>query len=68
MTVRELRTWLLTQDQDASVLVIAHESGRGYYDQGGTAAVVAFHPGLSEQYAAGAHRCLLLGEIGGRPR
>jgi phospholipase C len=31
-------------DQDATVLVVEHHDGRGYYDQGGTAAEVPFDP------------------------
>ena len=45
MTVAELIVWLGTQDQDATVQVVQHTSGRGYGDQGGNAAVVDFDPG-----------------------
>ena len=38
MKVRELIEWLKAfEDQDADVFVVEHESGRGYYDQGGNA-------------------------------
>lgn len=35
MIVREMIEWLKTQPQDATVEVIIHRSGCGYYDQGG---------------------------------
>jgi hypothetical protein len=35
MKVSEFIEWLKTQDQDATVEVVVHESGTGYYDQGG---------------------------------
>ena len=45
MKVRELIQWLATfEDQDADVEVVEHSRGTGYYDQGGTARVVAFDP------------------------
>lgn len=44
MTVAELTEWLKTQDQGATVYVVSHSSGGGYYDQGGTAQTVVFDP------------------------
>jgi len=45
MKVRELIQWLATvEDQDADVEVVQHSRGTGYYEQGGTASVVAFDP------------------------
>jgi len=44
MTVAELITWLKTQDQAATVYVVSHSAGIGYYDQGGTAQTVVFDP------------------------
>lgn len=35
MNVAELIQWLQTQDQTATVEVLSHKSGSGYYDQGG---------------------------------
>lgn len=62
MTVNELIEWLKTQDQDRVVEVIKHESGRGYYDQGGIANVVIFDPSEhAETYSGG----ILLGVING---
>ena len=77
MTVKELAEWLLAfKDQDATVLVVEHSSGTGYYDQGGTATTVNFAPSQHAEYidfrgnkfvAAGSPhenaRTLLLGEI-----
>ena len=42
MTVAEMIEWLKTQDQEAIVQVVRHESGRGYYDQGGNTSIVDF--------------------------
>jgi len=42
VTVAEFITWLQTQDQEAKVQVVRHESGVGYYCQGGTASIVDF--------------------------
>jgi hypothetical protein len=44
MTVAEMVEWLKTQDQSAIVQVIFHETGYGYYNQGGTARTVVFDP------------------------
>jgi hypothetical protein len=44
MTVSELIEWLKTQDQDATVQVIFHETGYGDDNQGDTAKIVAFDP------------------------
>jgi hypothetical protein len=44
MKIKEFIKWLETQDQDAIIKVVAHKSGRGYYDQGGTASKVEFDP------------------------
>lgn len=48
MTVREFIKWLETQDQDATVEVVYHTAGRGYYDQGGNVTTREFDPSLSE--------------------
>ena len=50
MTVNELVTWLLTQDQGAIVEVLEHKTGTGYYDQGGTTHSVNFDPKLHSDY------------------
>lgn len=42
MNVKEMISWLQTQDQEAIVQVVVHSSGRGYYDQGGNAHVENF--------------------------
>ena len=77
MTVSQLIEWLKTQDQDATVNVIQHKSGGGYYLQGGTAQEVPFSPELSEYIDMRGNefvtpdkpyyneRTLLLGEHGG---
>jgi hypothetical protein len=44
MKVRDFIEWLKTQEQDATVEVISHKNGRGYYEQGGTAYNVEFDP------------------------
>lgn len=48
MTVRELINWLEDQDQEAIIQVVAHKSGTGYYDQGGTASEEDFTLDLSD--------------------
>ena len=48
MTVKELITWLSTQDSEAIVQVVKHTQGRGWDDQGGNASIVDFTPELSE--------------------
>jgi hypothetical protein len=48
MTVREFIEWLKTQDQDAVVNVVRHESRGGYYEQGGRATQAPFTPELSD--------------------
>jgi hypothetical protein len=73
MNVRELAQWLSAfEDQDAEIEVVQHSRGTGYYDQGGTASVVAFDPGRhvtytdlrGNPYARGEEvRTLLLGEV-----
>lgn len=77
MTVREFIRWLESQDQEATVRVVQHTSGKGYYDQGGNASEVDFTPELSEytDLRGNPHitpnksyynqRTLLLGEING---
>ena len=50
MTVAEMITWLKTQDQEASVFVVEHTSGTGYYDQGGNAREVVFDPAKHVDY------------------
>jgi hypothetical protein len=65
MTVQEMIQWLASlEDQDAKVEVVQHSRGTGYYDQGGTARVVAFDPEKHATYAdLQGNRTLLLGEI-----
>lgn len=51
MKVKELAQWLSSfEDQDADILVVAHTSGTGYYDQGGNAMLVNFNPDLYVTY------------------
>ena len=51
MKVRELIEWLKAfEDQDADVFVVEHESGRGYYDQGGNACETEFDPEQHAEY------------------
>lgn len=50
MNVAELIEWLKTQDQGATVEVIYHTSGRGYYDQGGNVSIVDFDPAKHADY------------------
>lgn len=65
MTVQEMIQWLSSfEDQDAEVEVVKHSRGTGYYDQGGTARVVAFDPQKHAIYAdLQGNWTLLLGEI-----
>lgn len=68
MTVSELIKWLETQDQSATVQVIVHEMGYGYYNQGGNAQTVVFDPSQhSEHYENSYLNCteLLLGVFEG---
>lgn len=44
MIVSDLIEWLKTQDQGATVQVVRHTSGYGYYDQGGNVQEVDFDP------------------------
>jgi hypothetical protein len=44
MKVSEFIEWLKTQDQDAIVEIVVHKTGKGYYDQGGTAGTSDFDP------------------------
>lgn len=48
MLVPELIEWLKGQDQGATVRVVVHTSGRGYYDQGGNATTEVFTSELTE--------------------
>ena len=51
MTVKELAEWLKAfPDQDATVEVIVHERGTGYYDQGGNAHTEPFNPERHIEY------------------
>jgi hypothetical protein len=51
MKVRELIQWLAAfEDQDATVEVVEHSRGTGYYDQGGSARVVPFAPDKHATY------------------
>lgn len=44
MLVPEFIEWLKTQDQTATVHVLQHTTGHGYYDQGGWTSEVDFDP------------------------
>jgi len=44
MRVRDFIKWLETQDQDAIVEVVIHDSFGGYYNQGGTVSFEEFDP------------------------
>lgn len=44
MLVPEFIEWLKTQDQTATVNVLRHTDGSGYYDQGGWTSEVDFDP------------------------
>ena len=50
MTVSSLIEYLRTQDHGATVNVVEHRRGRGYYDQGGNANVVEFDPSKHVDY------------------
>jgi len=51
MKVKELIEWLKAfEDQDADVLIVEHKSGRGHYEQGGTASEQAFDPDQHAEY------------------
>lgn len=76
MKVKELAKWLSEfEDQDATVEVVSHKSGTGYYDQGGSAQTVKFelylatytdmrgNPFVKEDAPYYNSRTLLLGEV-----
>lgn len=42
MNVAEMIEWLQTMPQGATVRILEHHSGTGYYDQGGSVRVVDF--------------------------
>ena len=79
MNVKELIEWLTAfEDQDAVIEVVVHQSGSGYYNQGGIATNVEFNPELHTEYIDLRNnqfilldapyygkRTLLLGEIDG---
>lgn len=44
MIVSEFIEWLKTQDQGATVEILYHTSGTGYYDQGGNVTTEEFDP------------------------
>lgn len=51
MKVHEFIKWLNKfEDQDAEVLIVEHESGTGYYDQGGNAREEEFDPSRHVEY------------------
>lgn len=51
MKVRELVEWLTAfEDQDAEVEIVKHTRGQNYYEQGGSAAAVAFDPKEHAEY------------------
>ena len=51
MKVHELAKWLAAfEDQDADVDIVSHTRGTGYYDQGGNARTVTFHPDKHAEY------------------
>lgn len=53
MIVKDFIEWLKTQDQEATVEVLVHSSGSGYYDQGGNVSVEEFT--ADEEYGCGKH-------------
>ena len=77
MVVSELIEWLKTQDQGATVAIVAHTSGHTCYDQGGNASEEPFDPSKHVEYtdfrgnpyAKGKpyenERTLLLGQLNG---
>lgn len=51
MKVRELIQWLGEfKDQEAEVLIVEHESGSGFYDQGGNVYEREFDPQQHVEY------------------
>ncbi len=48
MKVAEFIEWLKTQDQEAIVECVVHESNGSYYEQGGTCTTEEFTEELSE--------------------
>ena len=51
MTVRQMREWLATfEDQDAIVEVVHHSAGGDYYEQGGTVEPQEFNPEQHVKY------------------
>lgn len=51
MTVKELAEWLQSfPDQEATVEVVVHEDGTGYYDQGGWCSTRIFNPEEHAEY------------------
>ncbi len=51
MTVAEFIAWLQTHpDPEATVEVVEHSTGKGYYDQGGNIRVVDFSPEVHADY------------------
>jgi hypothetical protein len=48
MTVSEFIDWLKGQDQEAIVECVCHGRIGSYYEQGGTATIEEFTPGLSD--------------------
>jgi hypothetical protein len=52
MTVAEFVEWLKSQDQNAVVHVVFHETGYGYDNQGGTAQTIVFDPFKHSTYVS----------------
>lgn len=48
MNVGELKVWLEQFDEDATVEIVEHTRGLGYYDQGGNATTREFSPDMYE--------------------
>ena len=60
-TVADLIAYLQTLDPATKASVVVHSSGRGYYDQGGTARTEPFAPEHTEHDTYGEPKALLLG-------
>lgn len=75
MLVSDFIEWLKTQDQEAIVECVVHDSSGSLYEQGGTCTTKEFTPALSEYFDFRNNQCvkeneplfgkrfLLIGEI-----
>lgn len=50
MNVGEMIDWLKTMPQDATVTVLSHSDGHGYYMQGGSCTTETFHNSVEWQH------------------